>query len=441
MRELTKTFGGLTSVADVSLVVPEGSITAVIGPNGAGKSTLFNLVSNLYRPDRGQVLLEGETITGLAPNAIAKRGLFRTLQTSRVFSGLTVLENVLVGACRYEKAGYAEQLLWARRARREEGEIFTRARAIMEALELDRWATQPANVLPLAAHYSRPLIGVLTALSAVTQLASRLGSAKAMRYVTDRNVIAAAGLTIAVSALVLVWSHQVVIFVIAELVQGLARGMFWTGTQAHVVRSRQKAVGRLATVNFVSSFGLLGGPPIAGVLSTRSFTTALWVAAALGLVAAVMAATLMARLDVFAAPSSGPRQNVWSNPGVRVGCWAGTTAGAWRGLVGSYIPVALRAASESSTLVGIMVGVANGSSLVGTATMGVIGSRHTRATFVAGVVATGAGVALTGFSAQQAVLVGAFIALSGVSAGMLQTLGPATAATAVEKDRRGMPWL
>jgi len=150
-----------------------------------------------------------------------------------------------------------------------------------------------------------------------------------------------------------------------------------------------------------------------------------------------MAATLMARLDVFAAPSSGPRQNVWSNPGVRVGCWAGTTAGAWRGLVGSYIPVALRAASESSTLVGIMVGVANGSSLVGTATMGVIGSRHTRATFVAGVVATGAGVALTGFSAQQAVLVGAFIALSGVGAGMLQTLGPATAATAVEMDRRG----
>ncbi len=151
MRELTKTFGGLTAVSDVSLVVPEGSITAVIGPNGAGKSTLFNLVSNLYHPDRGQVLLEGEPITGLAPNAIARKGLFRTFQTSRVFGGLTVLENVLVGACRYEKAGYAEQMLWAKRARREEGEILTRARAIMEALELDRWATQPANVLPLAA--------------------------------------------------------------------------------------------------------------------------------------------------------------------------------------------------------------------------------------------------------------------------------------------------
>lgn len=151
VRDLTKTFGGLTAVSDVNLVVPEGSVTAVIGPNGAGKSTLFNLVSNLYHPDRGQVLLKGEAISGLAPNAIAKKGLFRTFQTSRVFGGLTVLENVLVGACRYEKAGYAEQLLWARRARREEGEILRRAMAIMEALELDRWAGQPANVLPLAA--------------------------------------------------------------------------------------------------------------------------------------------------------------------------------------------------------------------------------------------------------------------------------------------------
>ena len=151
VRELTKTFGGLTAVSDVTLAVPEGSITAVIGPNGAGKSTLFNLVSNLYRPDRGRVELYGETISGLSPSAIAKRGLFRTFQTSRVFSGLNVLENVLVGACRFEKATYPELLVWARRARREETEIVRRAKAIMEALELDRWADQPGSVLPLAA--------------------------------------------------------------------------------------------------------------------------------------------------------------------------------------------------------------------------------------------------------------------------------------------------
>ena len=151
VRELTKTFGGLTAVSDVTLAVPEGSITAVIGPNGAGKSTLFNLVSNLYRPDRGRVELYGEAISGLSPSNIAKRGLFRTFQTSRVFSGLNVLENVLVGACRFEKATYPELLVWARRARREETEIVRRAQAIMEALELDRWADQPGSVLPLAA--------------------------------------------------------------------------------------------------------------------------------------------------------------------------------------------------------------------------------------------------------------------------------------------------
>ena len=151
VRELTKTFGGLTAVSDVTLAVPEGSITAVIGPNGAGKSTLFNLVSNLYRPDRGRVELYGEAISGLSPSNIAKRGLFRTFQTSRVFSGLNVLENVLVGACRFEKATYPELLVWARRARREEAEMVRRAQAIMEALELDRWADQPGSVLPLAA--------------------------------------------------------------------------------------------------------------------------------------------------------------------------------------------------------------------------------------------------------------------------------------------------
>lgn len=292
-------------------------------------------------------------------------------------------------------------------------------------------------LLALAAHYSRPLIGVLTALSAVTQLFARLGSAKAMRRVRDRNVVGTACFTIAVSAVVLIWSHKVPVFVLAELVQGVARGMFWTGTQAHLVRSRQKAVGRLATVNLVSSFGMLLGPPIAGLLVDRSFATALWASAGLGIAASIMAVTSMSRLDVFAPPSKGPRQRVWSLPGVRVGCWAGTTAGAWRGLIGSYIPVALRAASESSALVGIIVGIANGASILGTLAMGIIGSRRTRSAFAGGVALAGAGIAAIGLGAGYPALVAIFIALSGFGAGLLQTLGPATAAMSVELSRRG----
>jgi len=98
VRELTKTFGGVRAVRSVSFSVPAGSLTALIGPNGAGKSTVFNLVTNLYRPDSGQVVLEGRPITNVPPERITSLGLFRTFQTARVFPQLSVLDNVLVGA-------------------------------------------------------------------------------------------------------------------------------------------------------------------------------------------------------------------------------------------------------------------------------------------------------------------------------------------------------
>ena len=100
MRGLTKSFGGVGAVRSVSFSVPAGSLTALIGPNGAGKSTVFNLVTNLYRPDSGEVFLAGRPITGVPPDRITSLGLFRTFQTARVFPQLTVLDNVLVGGYR-----------------------------------------------------------------------------------------------------------------------------------------------------------------------------------------------------------------------------------------------------------------------------------------------------------------------------------------------------
>jgi branched-chain amino acid transport system ATP-binding protein len=150
VHDVAKTFGGVQAVAGVSLTLEEGAIAALIGPNGAGKSTLFNLVTNLYRPDRGSVELFGEPITGLLADVIARRGLFRTFQTSRVFGGLSVLENVLVGGCRLGHAGYVAQSLWAGRARREEKDLVRRATAILEVVGLADVADQPGHILPLA---------------------------------------------------------------------------------------------------------------------------------------------------------------------------------------------------------------------------------------------------------------------------------------------------
>jgi len=95
---LSKRFGGLTALADLSFEVREGEILGLIGPNGAGKSTTFNVIAGAYRADAGEIRFAGESINGLAPHQIARRGIMRTFQHNRPFDGMTVLENVLVGA-------------------------------------------------------------------------------------------------------------------------------------------------------------------------------------------------------------------------------------------------------------------------------------------------------------------------------------------------------
>ena len=98
VRNLTKAFRGLVAVKDVSFDVAEKEIVALIGPNGAGKTTCFNLIAGALRPTSGSVVLDGESLTGLVPEQIAMRGLVRTFQIVRPMAGMTVLENVMMGA-------------------------------------------------------------------------------------------------------------------------------------------------------------------------------------------------------------------------------------------------------------------------------------------------------------------------------------------------------
>ena len=98
VANLSKRFGGLTAVADLSFEVREGEILGLIGPNGAGKSTTFNLIAGAQSADAGEIRFAGQDIGGLAPHQIAARGVMRTFQHNRPFDGMTVLENVLVGA-------------------------------------------------------------------------------------------------------------------------------------------------------------------------------------------------------------------------------------------------------------------------------------------------------------------------------------------------------
>jgi branched-chain amino acid transport system ATP-binding protein len=98
LAHLSKKFNGLRAVEDVSFTVPEGTIVGLIGPNGAGKTTCFNLVAGVYRPDAGEVRLDGKRIDGWRPDRICRAGVGRTFQLAKPFAGLTVMENVIVGA-------------------------------------------------------------------------------------------------------------------------------------------------------------------------------------------------------------------------------------------------------------------------------------------------------------------------------------------------------
>ncbi|MDF2558024.1 MAG: branched-chain amino acid transporter ATP-binding protein [Bacillales bacterium] len=97
IKDLGKNFAGIQALKDVSLSVEPNSITAFIGPNGAGKTTLFNMITGVYPPSTGEILLEGKSLLGCKPDEISRRGIARTFQNIRLFSKMTVFENVLVG--------------------------------------------------------------------------------------------------------------------------------------------------------------------------------------------------------------------------------------------------------------------------------------------------------------------------------------------------------
>ncbi len=145
---VTRRFGGLVAVDDVSFEVPTDGVTAVIGPNGAGKTTLFNLISGFLPPSAGRITFEGRDITGRPPAEIAAAGLVRTFQLVKLFEDLSVLDNVKVGCHLQGKAGLLAALLRSASTRREEAAVDARARELLDFAGLSAFADEPASGLP-----------------------------------------------------------------------------------------------------------------------------------------------------------------------------------------------------------------------------------------------------------------------------------------------------
>jgi branched-chain amino acid transport system ATP-binding protein len=140
-------FGGLTALDDVSFEVPPASVVGVIGPNGAGKTTLFNVVSGFVRPTSGSLLWDDARFRPV-PHRLASLGIARTLQGVGLFAGLTVLENVMVGAATSRRAGFVGALLGLPHSDRDESRIRARARAVLARLGIEEDAARLPGSLP-----------------------------------------------------------------------------------------------------------------------------------------------------------------------------------------------------------------------------------------------------------------------------------------------------
>ena len=147
IENLSKSFGGLMAVNEVSFDVEAGSIVGLIGPNGAGKTTVFNLITGNYQPNTGTVLFDGQNLVGLPTHAIVEKGISRTFQTIRLFQNMSVLENVLAGGHCRMRSGALAAMLRTPAQRREEKEALGQAMAELEFVGLaHEWANKAKNL-------------------------------------------------------------------------------------------------------------------------------------------------------------------------------------------------------------------------------------------------------------------------------------------------------
>jgi branched-chain amino acid transport system ATP-binding protein len=166
-HDLTKRFGGLMAVSELSFSVGQEEILGLIGPNGAGKTTVFNLLSGFHKPTKGVVLFDGQDVTGLKPNKISARGLVRTFQLVNLVKTETVLANVLVAHHLQRRAGVLGSIFRTATARRDQEEITAKASEMLGELGLGEVADELVSNLP---HGLQKALGIAVALAARPQM-------------------------------------------------------------------------------------------------------------------------------------------------------------------------------------------------------------------------------------------------------------------------------
>ena len=162
IKDLSKSFGGVKALRDVSLAVEKGEVHALIGPNGAGKTTLFNCVSGLYRPEQGSIRFKGQDITRKAPHRIPQLGIARTFQNLELFRNATALDNIMLGRYMRKRTTFLSEVFFLPKARKQEIESRGKVEEIIDFLDLQPYRNRMVAELPFGIQKCVELARALT---------------------------------------------------------------------------------------------------------------------------------------------------------------------------------------------------------------------------------------------------------------------------------------
>jgi MFS family permease len=297
-------------------------------------------------------------------------------------------------------------------------------------------ATLAIPLLALDAGYDAAAVGFLVATSAASQLVFRLCLPWLLRRFADRTLTAVASLLMLAGFAMLLVSTVVAVFVIAQLLQGAARAIFWTSSQTHAVRGDGRPVDRLVEMNVAGNAGTLIGPVVAGSLAVFGLPVAI-ASAAVGAAVAAAGTTALRRLPAYDRHRPPRTSRLLRRDGMDVACWASVVGGGWWAMLGSYIPVILVSAAVGSQGIGWLITLSEAASIAGILLLRRLATGHVRGavqigSFTAAAVLAGLAVAPAGLIGYAALLI-----VGGVASGTITTLAPAMASLAATPEEQG----
>ncbi len=291
-------------------------------------------------------------------------------------------------------------------------------------------------LIAIAAGYDAPSIGFLVAVAAATQLTSRFALPWLLGRFPDRSLSAIAAAALAGSFAALAVTTVLPVFVLAQILQGIGRAIFWTSSQTHAVRDTGRPVDRLVDLNLAGNTGTLSGPLVAGVLGAIDLRLAL-AAAVLATGAAALGALALHHLPPFDRRRSSGTLSLLRRPGIAASSWGSVVGGGWWSMLGSFVPVLLVGVGVGTLGVGSLITASEAAGFVTLFALRGLAVQHVgRTVAIGGFAGCGALIGLAVAPASLPVYV-ALLLVGGAASGTVTTLAPALAAAEAGPDEQG----